>query len=120
MEQKIKKKIKKKNSLILISAIILLSLVVPAAREEARARTKKINFVIIFPGGPSAGSQGKKIIKQFIDKLTAITGMPKSSLKGVYFNKISKAKRYVKRNKDSYIMGSLGFFLSMKNKLNLV
>ncbi|MBP7734894.1 MAG: PhnD/SsuA/transferrin family substrate-binding protein [Spirochaetes bacterium] len=80
---------------------------------------EKINFAVIFLGGPDTGEEGEKIISQFMTSLTKLTSMKKDSLQGKYFNNISDAKSYIKQNKNSYIMGSLGFYLANKKSMNL-
>lgn len=80
---------------------------------------EKINFAVIFLGGPDTGAEGEKIISQFMSSLTKLTSMRKDSLQGKYFNNISDAKSYIQQNKNSYIMGSLGFFLANKKGMNL-
>ncbi len=80
---------------------------------------EKINFAVIFLGGPDTGEEGEKIISQFMASLTKLTGMKKDSLQGKYFNDITEAKTCIKQNKNTYIMGSLGFYLANKKAMNL-
>ncbi len=80
---------------------------------------EKINFAVIFLGGPDTGEEGQKIISQFMTSLTKLTAMKKNSLQGKYFNNIADAKSYIKQNKNTYIMGSLGFYLANKKPMNL-
>jgi hypothetical protein len=80
---------------------------------------EKINFAVIFLGGPDTGAEGEKIINQFMSSLTKLTAMKKDSLQGKYFNNITDAKTYIQENKNSYIMGSIGFYLANKKSMNL-
>jgi hypothetical protein len=80
---------------------------------------EKINFAVIFLGGPDTGAEGEKIITQFMSSLTKLTGMEKNSLSGKYFNNIGDAKTYVQKNKNSYIMASIGFYLANRKPMNL-
>jgi ABC-type phosphate/phosphonate transport system substrate-binding protein len=79
----------------------------------------KISFAVIFLGGPDTGAEGEKIINQFMGSLTKLTGLKKDSLQGKYFNNISDAKNYIHENKNSYIMGSIGFYLANRKAMNL-
>jgi hypothetical protein len=81
---------------------------------------EKINFAVIFLGGPDTGAEGEKIINQFMTSLTKLTAMKKDSLQGKYFNNITDAKSYIQQNKNSYIMGSIGFYLANKKAMNLL
>ena len=81
---------------------------------------EKINFAVIFLGGPDTGAEGDKIINQFMASLTKLTSMKKDSLQGKYFNNITEAKTYIRENKNTYIMGSLGFYLANKKSMNLL
>jgi ABC-type phosphate/phosphonate transport system substrate-binding protein len=78
-----------------------------------------INFAVIFLGGPDTGAEGEKIITQFMSSLTKLTGMKKNSLGGKYFNNISDAKTYIQKNKNTYIMASIGFYLANRKPMNL-
>jgi ABC-type amino acid transport substrate-binding protein len=98
---------------ILLCGSILAPLHMPGYCAE------KINFAVIFLGGPDTGAEGEKIINQFMASLTKLTTMKKDSLQGKYFNSIAEAKTYIQQNKNSYIMGSLGFYLANKKSMNL-
>ena len=80
---------------------------------------EKINFAVIFLGGPDTGPEGEKIITQFMASLTKLTAMKNDSIQGKYFNKIDDAKTYIQQNKNSYIMGSIGFYLANRKTMNL-
>lgn len=80
----------------------------------------KINFVILYPGGPDPGTEGKSMITQFLDILTKRTSLKKTDVEGNYYNDIALAKAAIKRNGNAYIMGSLGFYLANQKRYNLV
>ncbi len=80
---------------------------------------EKINFAVIFLGGPDTGAEGEKIINQFMASLTKLTAMKKDSLQGKYFNSVDEAKTYIQQNKNSYIMGSIGFYLANRKMMKL-
>ncbi|HPI90469.1 MAG TPA: PhnD/SsuA/transferrin family substrate-binding protein [Spirochaetota bacterium] len=84
------------------------------------AGNSKINFVIVNAGGSEIGEQGDQIITQFLDILTKETSLKRSMVEGQYFNDISLAKAFIKKNSNSFVMGSLGFFLSNRDSYNLV
>jgi len=100
-------------SIFLSCAILLTPLHSPGYGAE------KINFAVIFLGGPDTGAEGEKIITQFMASLAKLTGMKKDSLQGKYFNTIDDAKAYIRQNKNSYIMGSIGFYLANRTAMNL-
>lgn len=108
-------KIKKLIALItlIMCGYILAPLTMPGYCAE------KINFAVIFLGGPDTGAEGEKIISQFMSSLTKLTAMKKDSLQGKYFNNITDAKSYIQQNKNTYIMGSIGFYLANKKSMNL-
>ena len=84
------------------------------------AGNSKINFVIVNAGGSEIGGQGDQIITQFLDILTKETSLKRSMVQGQYFNDISLARAFIKKNNNSFVMGSLGFFLSNRDSYNLV
>lgn len=100
-------------AIVLACGILFASLHTPGQCAE------KINFAVIFLGGPDTGPEGEKIINQFMASLTKLTGMKKDSIQGKYFNKIDEAKTYIKQNKNTYIMGSIGFYLANRKSMNL-
>lgn len=80
----------------------------------------KVNFIILYPGGPDPGTEGKNMITQFLDVLTQRTSLKKSDVEGNYYNDVALAKADIKRNGNAYIMGSLGFYLANKTRCNLI
>ncbi len=100
-------------ALLLAMGALFAPLLTPAHCAE------QINFAVIFLGGPDTGAEGEKIITQFMSSLTKLTGMKKDSIQGKYFNKIDDAKTSIRQNKNSYIMGSIGFYLANRKAMNL-
>ena len=60
------------------------------------------------------------MIDQFITTLAKLTGMSRSQLNGKYFNNMNQAKTYIKSNNNSFVMGSLGFYLANRSFMKLV
>jgi hypothetical protein len=107
------------RKIIIVTMIILLGYVFMPVHHDAYC-ADKISFAVIFLGGPDTGPEGDKIISQFITSLAKLSGMKKDSLQGKYFTSITEAKAYIQQNKNSYIMGSIGFYLSNRTPMNLV
>ena len=103
-----------------ISFIALACLFVITPQPELQSRGETVDFVIIFPGGPDTQQEGASMINQFITNLAKLTGISKSQLRGKYFNNINSARTYIKNHRNSFIMGSLGFFLAHKSNMKLV
>lgn len=106
-----------KRLIVLITLVLVGFFLTPLSKPVYGA--EKINFAVLFLGGPDTGAEGEKIITQFMASLTKLTSMKKDSLQGKYFNNIMDAKTYIQQNKNSYIMGSLGFYLTNKKTMNL-
>ena len=100
--------------------IALACLFVIAPQPELQSNVGTVDFVIIFPGGPDTQQEGTSMISQFISNLVKLTGLSKSQLRGKYFNNINLARTYIKTHRNSFIMGSLGFFLAHKSNMGLV
>jgi hypothetical protein len=109
---------KKRTLIASVAVVVILMLLLPY--KQSGYCDDKISFAVIFLGGPDTGAEGEKIIEQFIGSLTKLTGLKKSTLQGKYFNNIISAKTYIRQHKNSYIMGSLGFFLANRQEMNLV
>ena len=106
------------KKLVVVTIILVCGYVLFPARTPGHC-AETINFAIIFLGGPDTGAEGEKIITQFMSSLTKLTGMKKNSLSGKYFNNISEAKTYIQKNKNTYIMASIGFYLANRKPMNL-
>ncbi|HOD15230.1 MAG TPA: PhnD/SsuA/transferrin family substrate-binding protein [Spirochaetota bacterium] len=105
--------------IIAVTLIVLFGYICIPVQNDANS-AEKISFTVIFLGGPDTGAEGEKIINQFISSLAKISGMKKDAFQGKYFNTIAEAKAYIQQNKNSYIMGSIGFFLAQRTFMNLV
>lgn len=111
----------KRNSLFLAFATGIFLLVFSALPLTISGAygAEKLNFVIVFPGGPAVGEEGKKFINQFIEAIGKQTGMNASAMQGEYFNDTKQVEKYIKSNSNAFIMGSIGFFLSKRALFNL-
>ena len=105
--------------IIAVTMIVLFGYVCMPVQHDAMS-AEKISFTVIFLGGPDTGAEGEKIITQFISSLAKLSGLKKDSFQGKYFNTIAEAKAYIQQNKNSYIMGSIGFYLANRTSMNLV
>jgi len=111
---------KKTNSLLfLFVSLFVISSLIFISQERVYSNSNRIDFVVVYPGGPSSGGEGSKIVNQFIGTLASITGLPKSRLKGAYFTRIAQADRYISVHRNAFIMGSLGYYLSHKKRFSL-
>src|SRR5271157_2060944 len=102
-----------------ISAIIIFFFVTLPPFQQQGNCGDRISFAVIFLGGPDTGAEGEKIISQFMDSLTKLSGLKKDSLQGKYFNTVDSAKTYIQQNKNSYIMGSIAFYLANRKNMDL-
>jgi hypothetical protein len=108
----------KMQKFIIVTIIIFFtSLILPT--EHPAFCEDKISFAVLFLGGPDTGAEGEKIITQFMNSLSKLSGMKKDSLQGKYFNTVDAAKAYIQQHKDSYIMGSIAFYLANRKSMNL-
>ncbi len=87
----------------------------PAAALEAGT----LRFAIVFPGGPSAGGEGQKMIGQFLDHLAGKAGLSRKMIEGRYFTDTAQAARYVSEGKGAYVLGPTSFFLANRSALKL-
>jgi hypothetical protein len=98
-------------------AAVVLALTTPAV---VAAAPPPINVVIVYLGGPDAGAEGKKLIDELVLHLGAATGLPAGSFAGAYFNDGAKAIAHLEKNRDAFVLGGLGFFLTHRKQLALV
>ena len=110
---------KRRNSFLLMCVLVLFS-TVSVFTHVSYGGNEKINFIIIYPGGPDPGTEGKTMITQFIDILTRQTTLKRSHVEGTYYNNIEQAKARLKKSGNAFIMGSLGFYLSNREQFNLM
>lgn len=113
---------KNKKKIFYMTVILSLCAVLPMnmSTRNAAYSADKIHFAIVFAGGPDPQGEGKNILNQFLDNLSRMTGISASRLTGQYFNRLSTAKRYISRNRNCFIMGSIGFYAENKNRFGLV
>ncbi len=107
-----------KKCIILAGALLLSVGLCMISMKDSHA-AEKTSFAIIFSGGPDAGTEGKNLITQFISTISDLAKMKKDSVDGQYFNNSNEAIKYIKVNKNCFIMGSLGFYLSNRTALKL-
>ena len=107
------------RKIIAVTLVVLFGYVCMSAHQDAYC-ADKISFAVIFLGGPDTGPEGDKIISQFISSLAKLSGMKKDNFQGKYFTSITEAKAYIQQNKNSYIMGSIGFYLANRTPMTLV
>jgi hypothetical protein len=95
-----------------------LALALPAVSWAGKPAP--VEFVIVYPGGPDAGSEGKKLAEQLVQHLAAATSLDPASFAGAYFNDEKAAAAYLKTHRDAFVLGGLGFYLSQRKSLGLV
>jgi ABC-type amino acid transport substrate-binding protein len=79
-----------------------------------------VEFVIVYPGGPDAGGEGKNLAEQLVQHLASATGLDPAQFTGAYFNDNQQAVTYLKTHRDAFILGGLGFYLPQRKSLGLV
>jgi len=87
------------------------------AQEEAQG--EELKMAIVTPGGPSP-EKVEKYIGQFIGIIAGRMGIGENSVTARYFTEQKAALDYLDKNRNSFIIGSLGFFLSQKEALELI
>jgi len=85
----------------------------------ALAREEALKLVIVSPGGPSP-KKVEKYIGQFTGIIADRVGIGEESVTGRYFTDRKEALDYLDKNRDSFIISSLGFYLSQRKSLNLI
>lgn len=80
----------------------------------------QIELVIVYPGGPDAGSEGKNLAEQLVQHLAGATGLDPAQFTGAYFNDNQQAVGYLKGHRDAFVLGGLGFYLPQRKALGLV
>ena len=99
-------------------ALFALALTLPAVSWAGKPTP--VELVIVYPGGPEAGADGKKLAEELVQHLAAATNLDASTLSGAYFNDEKVAAGYLKTHRDSFVLGGLGFFLSQRKALGLM
>lgn len=112
---------KKRRRLNIVIAISFLGLFARFSPSfSADAEKKGLKMVIVFPGGP----EEEKAVRQFIARFSGVIAEEASldprEVGGRYFNQARNAIGYLRENPDSFIIGSLGFYLDQRKALKLV
>jgi ABC-type amino acid transport substrate-binding protein len=105
------------SGLSLVAATALL--VAQAGSAAAAPKEPPVGIVVIYLGGPDTGAEGKKLIDQLIEHLAGAMALDPASLVGAYFNETKPAIEHLKKNKDAFILGSLGFYLANRKAMAL-
>jgi ABC-type amino acid transport substrate-binding protein len=100
---------------VLVSAALLAS-----GAHAAEKKEDSLGVVIVFLGGPDTGGEGKGLIDQLVAELATATGLEPGALEGSYFTENAPAVAQLSANPDSFVLGSLGFFLSQRQSAKLV
>lgn len=100
---------------VLVSAALLAS-----GAQAAEKKNDSLGVVIVYLGGPDAGGEGKGLIDQLVVELAKATGLEPGALEGSYFTENAPAVTRLAANPDSFVLGSLGFFLSQRQSTKLV
>ncbi|MGI5863642.1 MAG: phosphate/phosphite/phosphonate ABC transporter substrate-binding protein [Myxococcales bacterium] len=101
------------------TALVLAALLASGA-HAAEAKKDSLGVVIVYLGGPDAGGEGKSLIDQLVAELVKATGLEPGALEGSYFTENGPAVAQLEANPDSFVLGSLGFFLSQRQGRKLV
>jgi|GEM_PF-845296 len=108
----------KKINKILLTALFISSAVIISPHKNIDAASR-ITFVVVYPGSSSSINEGKRMIKSFVKTIASMTGIPAYRLKGEFFNSQYKAEQYLRYNPNSFVMGSMGFYLKNKYRYKL-
>ncbi|GAB4290150.1 MAG: hypothetical protein Kow0090_03170 [Myxococcota bacterium] len=107
------------SSLISLLALVFVLFQLSLSASAETKSAAEIYFFIIYPGGPAPDKEGEKLVSQFIETVAEMTELDPKILRGEYFNETSKAVKFIEKNRDAYIMGSLAFFLSQRRNLSI-
>ncbi|HEX7599512.1 MAG TPA: PhnD/SsuA/transferrin family substrate-binding protein [Polyangia bacterium] len=102
----------------MLRRILLLALYL-SSPAWAAGKAPPVELVIVYPGGPDAGAEGKKLAEQLVQHLAGATGLDPSQFAGAYFNDNQAGAAYLKTHRDAFVLGGLGFFLSQRKALGL-
>ncbi len=101
--------------ILCLSSLIISSCAI--AQEEALE--EELKMVIVSPGGPSPKKVGK-YIGQFVGIIADRVGIGEDSVTARYFTKPKAALDFLDENRGSFIISSLGFYLSRRKVLDLI
>jgi ABC-type phosphate/phosphonate transport system substrate-binding protein len=104
----------------MLRRIVLFALALALPAVSWAGKPTPVELVIVYPGGPEAGAEGKKLAVELVQHLATATNLDPSTLAGAYFNDEKAAAAYLKAHRDAFILGGLGFFLSQRKALGLV
>jgi hypothetical protein len=96
-----------------------LCLILPCVAWAGTNKPAPIELVIVYPGGPDAGAEGKKMAEELVQHLAAATALDPAQFAGAYFNDNQAAATYLKTHRDAFILSGLGFYLSQRQALGL-
>jgi hypothetical protein len=105
--------------LSLLFSVAVGLMLAPPSVALAGAKEPPVGIVVIYLGGPDTGAEGKKLIDQLIEHLAGAMAVDPASLVGTYFNETKPAIEHLMKNKDAFILGSLGFYLANRKSLSL-
>ncbi len=106
---------KNRSHIVIALSILFLLLLPPAPAGEG----EEVSILIVFPGGPP-DSRVAPYIGDLAGLIADGMGISPRSLRVEYFSLAGPALEYLRRNPDSFIIGSAGFFLSRRQELSLV
>ncbi|MBI5507655.1 MAG: PhnD/SsuA/transferrin family substrate-binding protein [Deltaproteobacteria bacterium] len=98
---------------------VTAALAVAVTSTPAVAKPTPVVVAVVYLGGPDAGAEGKALIDDLVDHLEETTGVEAGTFVGAYFNETAPAARHLQKNKDAFILGSLGFYLANRAALGL-
>jgi ABC transporter, phosphonate, periplasmic substrate-binding protein len=107
--------ISRKILIVCLSYLIISSCAV--AQEEAAE--EELTMAIVSPGGPSP-KKVEKYIGQFVGIIADLVGVREESVTARYFTKSKPALDFLNKNRGAFIIGSLGFYLSRREALDLI
>ncbi|MCX6348117.1 MAG: hypothetical protein NTV79_01235 [Candidatus Aureabacteria bacterium] len=105
------------NRMLVIISVIMLA--VPPAVAAAPSGADSLDVVIVFPGAPDLEKEAGKFVVQLTALIAREAGVDPSALHGHFFGSAPSALEYLGSHRDSFIIASLGFFLSHRDSLKL-
>ncbi len=99
--------------------ILIISLSYLLISSCAIAQGEELTMVIVSPGGPSP-KKVEKYIGQFVGIIADELGIGEESVTARYFTRPKAALDFLDKNRGSFIIGSLGFYLSQRRALDLI
>lgn len=102
------------------AAVLALGLLLSGLADAKEKPQAPVGVVIVYLGGPEAGGEGQKLIDQLIAELGAAMGLAPGALVGSYFTENAPAVEKLAAQPDSFVLGSLGFFLAQRQKAGLL